>query len=187
MCSEPFHIYIHGIQWDFMQRSCWKHSGFENRCIRYINLAPDLRNRQKKTNNDSLNRHLLNFDEVWYIKGGTWSILMSRRFRICIAKGGRESLRPLNIHILNATWWILMSRRFRICMAKGGRESARPSYGRPKLTLILREKNCLRRCSKKLGGHNFDFRAKSSWEKSFNIYKNFLSGGFRSKVKIAAG
>ena len=33
-----------------------------------------------------------------------------------------------------------MSRRFRICMAKGGRESARPSYGRPKLTLISREK-----------------------------------------------
>ena len=33
-----------------------------------------------------------------------------------------------------------MSRRFRICMAKGGRESARPSYGRPKLTLIPREK-----------------------------------------------
>ena len=80
-----------------------------------------------------------------------------------------------------------MSRRFRICMAKGGRESARPSYGRPKLTLISREKNHLRRCYKKLGGHNFDFRAKSSWEKIFNIYKNFLSGGFCSKVKIAAG
>ena len=50
---------------------------------------------------------------------------------------------------MGATWWILMSRRFRICMAKGGRESARPSYGRPKLTLISREKNHLRRCSKK--------------------------------------
>ena len=36
-----------------------------------------------------------------------------------------------------------MSRRFRICMAKGGRESLRPSYGRPKLTLISREKNHL--------------------------------------------
>ena len=33
-----------------------------------------------------------------------------------------------------------MSRRFRICMAKGGRGSARPTYGRPKLTLISREK-----------------------------------------------
>ena len=33
-----------------------------------------------------------------------------------------------------------MSRGFRICMAKEGRESARPSYGRPKLTLISREK-----------------------------------------------
>ena len=77
-----------------------------------------------------------------------------------------------------------MSRRFRICMAKRGRESARPSYGRPKLTLISREKNHLRRCYKKPPGRNFDFRAKSSWEKFFNIYKNFLSGGFRSKVKI---
>ena len=43
-------------------------------------------------------------------------------------------------YILGVTWWILMSRRFRICMAKGDRESARPSYGRPKLTLISREK-----------------------------------------------
>ena len=50
--------------------------------------------------------------------------------------------------------------------------------------LFREEKNHLRRCWKKLGGHNFDFRAKSSWEKIFNIYKNFLSGGFRSKVKI---
>ena len=50
--------------------------------------------------------------------------------------------------------------------------------------LFREEKNHLRWCSKKLGGHNFDFRAKSSWEKIFNIYKNFLSGGFRSKVKI---
>ena len=40
------------------------------------------------------------------------------------------------------------------------------------------------RCWKKLAGRNFDRRAKSSWEKIFNIYKNFLSGGFRSKVKI---
>ena len=50
--------------------------------------------------------------------------------------------------------------------------------------LFREKKNHLRRCSKNLGGHNFDFRAKSSWEKIFNIYKNFLSGGFRSKVKI---
>ena len=89
-------------------------------------------------------------------------------------------------YIPNATCWILVSRRFRICMAKGGRESARPSYGRPKLTLISREKNHLRRCSKNLAGRNFDFRAKSSWEKIFNIYKNFLSRGFCSKVKIVA-
>ena len=79
-----------------------------------------------------------------------------------------------------------MSRRFRICMAKGSRESARPSYGRPKLTLISRGKNKQKSCSKKYHGRNFDFRAKSLGEKVFNIYKNFLSGGFRSKVKIVA-
>ena len=39
-------------------------------------------------------------------------------------------------------------------------------------------------CYEKPSGHNFDFRTKSSWEKIFNIYRNFLSGGFRSKVKI---
>ena len=71
-------------------------------------------------------------------------------------------------------------------MAKGGGESLRPSYGRPKLTLISRGKTNLKQCSKKLAGHNFDSRAKSSWEKNFNIYKNFLSGGFRSTIKIVA-
>ena len=34
------------------------------------------------------------FEYVWYILGATWWILMSRRFRICMAKGGRESARP---------------------------------------------------------------------------------------------
>ena len=48
-CSEPFLIYIYGIQCDFMQKSCWKHSHFENCYIRYINLAPILRNHQKTT------------------------------------------------------------------------------------------------------------------------------------------
>ena len=50
------------------------------------------------------------FELVWYMKGGTWGVG--------------------NPHV----------QRFRICMAKGGRESARPSYGRPKLTLITRER-----------------------------------------------
>ena len=36
---------------------------------------------------------------------------------------------------------------------KGGRESTRPSYGRPKLTLILRKKH-LRRCWNSRYGHN---------------------------------
>ena len=31
------------------------------------------------------------FAYVWHILGATWWFLMSRRFRICIAKGGRES------------------------------------------------------------------------------------------------
>ena len=58
-------------------------------------------------------------------------------------------------HILGGTMWKSTSRAFRICMAKGGRESARPSYGRPKLTLISREKNHLLRCFAKPFGHNF--------------------------------
>ena len=79
-----------------------------------------------------------------------------------------------------------MSRRFRICMAKGGRESLRPSYGPSKLTLISREKKSpSRRCWKKLGGHNFDFRAKSFREDFFDVYEKILSGGLCSKVKIA--
>ena len=43
------------------------------------------------------------------------------------------------------------------------------------------------RCYKNLAGHNFDFRAKSSSEKFFMYNKNILSGGFGSKVNIAAG
>ena len=30
-CSKPFLIYIYGIQCDFMPKSCWKQSNFENR------------------------------------------------------------------------------------------------------------------------------------------------------------
>ena len=30
-CSEPFLIYIYGMQCNCMQKSCWKHSNFENR------------------------------------------------------------------------------------------------------------------------------------------------------------
>ena len=40
------------------------------------------------------------------------------------------------------------------------------------------------RCSKNLAGRNFDFRAKSSWEKIFNIYKNFSQEDFAIKSKL---
>ena len=32
--------------------------------------------------------------QVWYILGASWWILISRRFRICMAKGGRGCKRP---------------------------------------------------------------------------------------------
>ena len=34
------------------------------------------------------------FAYIWHILSATWWIPLSRRFRICMAKGGRESLRP---------------------------------------------------------------------------------------------
>ena len=52
--------------------------------------------------------------------------------------------------------------------------------------LFWERKNHLRQCYEKPQCRNFDFRAKSSWEKIFIYVKNFLSGGFCSKVKIAA-
>ena len=64
-----------------------------------------------------------------------------------------------------------MSRRFRICMAKGDRESARPSYGRPKLTLISRERKYVQLCLPKLFGHNFNAWTKSFSEDFLNVYK----------------
>ena len=101
-CWEPFFIYIHGLKCDFMQKNCWKQSNFENLGSR-AQKSPKIP--RKKL---AFNRDLLNFLGVW--------------------------------HILDDIWWILMSRRFRIYIANGSRESARPSYGRPKLTLISRER-----------------------------------------------
>ena len=40
-------------------------------------------------------------------------------------------------------------------------------------------------CNEELAGHNFNLRAKSSWE-DFLYLVNILLGGFCSKVKIAA-
>ena len=40
------------------------------------------------------NRNLLNFLLVWYILDATWRIIMSRRFQICVPKGGSGCLRP---------------------------------------------------------------------------------------------
>ena len=69
---------------------------------------------------------------------------------------------------------------------KGGQRVCKAELLPPEVDPYFERKNRLGRCCKKLGGHNFDFRAKSSWEKIFNIYKNFLSGGFCSQVKITA-
>ena len=51
-----------------------------------------------------------------------------------------------------------------------------PLFGEKKITL----------CYEKPPDRNFDLRAKSSWEDVRNRYKKILSGGFCSKVKIAA-
>ena len=50
--------------------------------------------------------------------------------------------------------------------------------------LFREEKNHLRWCSKKLGGHNFDFRAKSSWEKFLYMLKIFSQGDFALESKL---
>ena len=65
---------------------------FLGRAILIFTSGQNHKNSPKKR---SLNRDLLNFlNKEWCIKGGIWWILMSRRFRICMAKGGRGSLRP---------------------------------------------------------------------------------------------
>ena len=106
------YLYIFGIQCDFMKKSCWKHSNFKNCSIRYINLvgfpnwhvsgchctsrskwvreldfmnlAPDLRNHQNSPKTD----HSIAIAEMFcicYILPYIFWILMSRRFRICMA------------------------------------------------------------------------------------------------------
>ena len=68
-----------------------------------------------------------------------------------------------------------MSIRFKKCMSKGGRESPRPSYGRPKLTLISREKKHLRRCNICSYGHDFQNSAQPLNQRYFDMYEIPLS------------
>ena len=70
------------------------------------------------------------------------------------------------IHILNPH----VQRVWKMC-GKGGIESLRPSYGRPKLTLISREKIDPRRCYEKPLSHNFRDEASKFNEQTFDIYK----------------
>ena len=111
-------MYIYGIQSDKMHSFHPKHSNLENHCFRYkrqgwagipfclinsleiptnlyskreILLTPDKRPPKSPKiapKKRSLNRNFLIF-LVWYIIYGTWWILMSRRFRICMGKGGK--------------------------------------------------------------------------------------------------
>ena len=67
----------------------------QHRWFYYVNSAPYLRNDQKSPKkNRSLNCDLLIFFvKVWYILDASRWKLTSRRFRICVAKGGRVFFR----------------------------------------------------------------------------------------------
>ena len=89
------------------------------------------------------------------------------------------------VDLINATWQCTSRSEYvwqRGVESLQGRVTAAWSW-----PLFREKKNSLRRCYEKPPGRNFDFRAKSSWEKIFIYVKNFLSGGFCSKVKIVAG
>ena len=134
-----------------------KHSKNQNRWFYYVNSAPKLRNHQTYPKKN----FALNRDllKLFYMYGIFWMIPGESS-----CPGGSEYVWQRGVDSLE------------------GRVTAARSW-----PLFREKKNQLRRCNEKLLGHNFDRRAKSSWEKIFNIYKNFLSGGFRSTIKIVAG
>ena len=67
----------------------------QNLWFYYMNLAPELRNDKKLPNiRITLPRYTQIFVKVWYILDASWWILMSRRFRICVANWGRGYFRP---------------------------------------------------------------------------------------------
>ena len=70
-------------------------------------------------------------------------------------------------------------------MAKGGRESLRPSYGRPKLTLILRGKKPKKGVPKSLQAAILTLEQNPPERKFFYMF-SFSLRGFGSKVKIEA-
>ena len=66
-----------------------------------------------------------------------------------------------------------------------GEESLQGRYMATQSWPLFREKkNHLRRCYEKLGGHNFDFRAKSSWVDVRNVHKKSAQADFALKSKL---
>ena len=71
-----------------------KHSKNQNRRFYNVNSAPELRNDQKTPKKRiTQSRFTQFFVQVWYILDASRLILTSRRFRICVAKGGRGCFR----------------------------------------------------------------------------------------------
>ena len=91
--------------------------------------------------NLAFNRDFLNFFLVWHILDDTWRSL---------CPDGSEYIWQKGVESLQ------------------GRVT---SYGRPKLTLISNEKKYVQLCLPKSFGHNFNARAKSSWEDILKAYK----------------
>ena len=78
-----------------MQKNPKKHSKNRNRRIYYVNSAPGLRNDQKSPKKRITQSQFAQIVlSAWHILDNSWWILMSTRFRICLAKGGRGCLRP---------------------------------------------------------------------------------------------
>ena len=114
---------------------------------------------------------------------------MSRRFRIYMAKGGRESLRPS----YGRSKLTLISSEKKVVESLLGWHHSGAVWGRFDRVLptgsweitVERELPAkIGRCSNKYHGRNFDFRAKSSWEDVRNVHKKFSQEYFAPKSKL---
>ena len=87
--------YLWLTMWFHAKKSRKKHSKTQNRWFYNVNSAPEPRNDQKSPKKRiTKSRFTQFFVYVWYILDASRWILTSRRFRICVAKGGRGCLRP---------------------------------------------------------------------------------------------
>ena len=94
MVLNTHFFYIYGLQCDFMQKIQRNTQKIKIADFTMSIRLPSSDMTKNSPKRGSLNLDLLKFLFVLYILHGTWWMFMSRRFSICMQKGGGGCLRP---------------------------------------------------------------------------------------------